>query len=361
MANIDSAQATQQVLEIVDGYIQAFQPPLTQACLTQIVEAAISQAIPQLKGVSLNEASTALSQTGPQLKEMALSEVSTAISQAIPQVKGVSLNEASTAISQLREISLDEASIKQKILQEVMARFNPLAALNKQVTPDTLKLASTIHQQISNFTPERGVAEALNVLDAYIQQYKPSLIPAALYPVVKTILPQIKGLKLNSESLERLATQAIFKFSPELVPTKILSPQAKAIALLVAKQIQNFQPQEAVLGVLNVLDAYMQQTRMTPTEATLYQIAKQVIPQMVKMAMSDDQKAQFATQVMFQFQKRPGPIKSPSQAARDIAAKLVNEVENLRTTRAKDMGMLNMTQPLAVGDLEVKSAFVIQP
>ncbi|MBD2462118.1 hypothetical protein H6G89_13780 [Oscillatoria sp. FACHB-1407] len=320
---IDSTQVTQQVLDLVDGYVQAFQPPLTQACLTKIAEAAIAQTIPPLKGVSLNE--------------------------------------ATTAISQLKDVSLDEASIKQRILQEVMTRFNPLAALNRQVNPDTLKLAANLHQQITNFTPEKGVAEALNVLDAYVQQYKPSVVPAALYPVVKTILPQIKGLRLTPDTLERLATQAILKFSPELVPTKVLSPQARAIALLVARQIQNFQPQEAVMGVLGVLDAYVQQTKMTPTEATLYQIAKQVIPNLVKTAMSDDQKNQFATQVMFQFKKRPGPIKSPDQAARDIAAKLVGEVEQMRSLRAQELRVVDMTKPLAVGDLEVRSAFVIQP
>lgn len=299
-----SAQTIEQVLELTDAYIQEFKPPLNRAFLTQIVES------------------------------------------AIPQIKGIEIN---------------EKSLKQQLIAEVIERFDPLAALNHQVDADAIKLAKTVHQNLKNFTPEKGVAEALNVLDAYIQQYKPSLIPASLYPVVKTILPQLKGLKLDQASIERLANQAILKFSPELVPTKILSPRARAIATLVAQQIQNFQPEQAVLGVLGVLDAYIQQSRMSPTEATLYQIARQVIPQMLKMAMSDDQKDQFATQVMFQFKKRPEPIKSPSQAARDIAAKLVSEVEQMRSIRAKELGVVDTTKAIATGDLEVRSAFVIQP
>ena len=304
MQDTTQAQAVEQVLEIVDAYIQAFQPPLTQAFLTQIIET------------------------------------------AIPQVKGIQFN---------------EASIKQQLVKEAIEQFNPLVALHKKVGVDAVTLATKMHQRLRDFKPERGVAEALEVLDAYIQQYKPSLVPASLYPVVKAILPQLKGLKLDQEKLERLTNQAILKFVPELVSTKLLSPKARAIAMLVAKQIQNFQPQHAVLDVLSVLDAYIQQSKMTPTEATLYQIAKQVIPQMVKMAFNEHQTEQFATQVLFQFKKRAEPMRDPSAVAKAIATQLINEVEQIRAIRARELSLIDITEAVNVGELQIRSSFVITP
>jgi hypothetical protein len=298
------AQAVQQVLEIVDAYIQTFQPPLTQAFLSQIIES------------------------------------------ALPQIKGIQLN---------------EASIKQHVVKQAIAQFDPLVALHKKIGVDAVNLATKMHQQLRDFRPERGVAEALDVLDAYIQQYRPSLVPASLYPVIKTILPQLKGLRLDQEKLERLTNQAILKFVPELVSTKLLSPKARAIAILVAKQIQNFQPQQVVLDVLGVLDAYIQQSKMSPTEATLYQIAKQVIPQMVKMALNTDETEQFATQVLFQFKKRSGPMRDPNEVAKAIATQLINQVEQIRAIRAQELSLIDLTKPVSAGELEIKSNFVITP
>jgi len=287
-------QAVQRVLDVVDAYIQEFHPPLAQPFLQQVFETAI----PQLNDLKLN------------------------------------------------------ALQGQQVLQEAMRLFNPTVALSKVVPPQTKAIASQVDQLIKTFQAGPDVSQVLDVLDAYIQQTKPPLSRTFLYPIVSTIIPQLPNLNLDQKGIERLANQAMLKFIPEIALSKVLSPNSRAIASEVIKQIQHFAPEQAMMGIANLVDAQLQ-AKMTPTEKVLYQLAKMVLSQVIDLPFNKSNTQQLATQVTFQFSSPAAPLKSPELMAQEIAAQLDSEITQMRASRAQQLGTADITKATVLGDLEV--------
>jgi|GEM_PF-697058 len=237
--------------------------------------------------------------------------------------------------------------LSEALIQQVVNQFKVEDVVNAIVDSTTETLVQEVNQWRQSLE-----SQVLNTLNAYVQNFLSGQM-LNLPETILSIIPLVENVQIRKSQAESLIQGVISKFDLQTVLEPVVDAKFLAIAQRLSELLQfgNLEDllKQTILGDQTLLNNSLENV----TESLVNnELSKILGNDSLQFSIDLDSQQLMVKQVTLKLNVMQSSAPS-SKSNKEIAKQVDNEIENLRKLTQEKRGVVDISKPIILGELEV--------
>ena len=237
--------------------------------------------------------------------------------------------------------------LSEALIQQVVNQFKVEDVVNAIVDSTTETLVQEVNQWRQSLE-----SQVLNTLNAYVQNFLSGQM-LNLPETILSIIPLVENVQIRKSQAESLIQGVISKFDLQTVLEPVVDAKFLAIAQRLSELLQfgNLEDllKQTILGDQTLLNNSLENV----TESLVNnELSKILGNDSLQFSIDLDSQQLMVKQVTLKLNVMQSSSSS-SKSNKEIAKQVDNEIENLRKLTQEKRGVVDISKPIILGELEV--------
>jgi len=237
--------------------------------------------------------------------------------------------------------------LSEALIQQVVNQFKVEDVVNAIVDSTTETLVQEVNQWRQSLE-----SQVLNTLNAYVQNFLSGQM-LNLPETILSIIPLVENVQIRKSQAESLIQGVISKFDLQTVLEPVVDAKFLAIAQRLSELLQfgNLEDllKQTILGDQTLLNNSLENV----TESLVNnELSKILGNDSLQFSIDLDSQQLMVKQVTLKLNVMKSSAPS-SKSNKEIAKQVDNEIENLRKLTQEKRGVVDISKPIILGELEV--------